>query len=145
MKRILPLLLIIAMTITVCMHIGRNTTESVWFTWYAFTKGHDVHKNDYIIFRAESDPLGVLPENAKLVKKAACLSGMELIATDLAFICDGEYIAIRKDPDKMKFNYSGKIPEGKIFAVGSHDHSYDSRIWGFLDESNIIGTVYPLF
>jgi type IV secretory pathway protease TraF len=104
-----------------------------------------VHKGDYIIFRAENDPLGILPENSKLVKKAACLSGMELIATDLAFICDGEYIAIRKDPDKMKFNYSGKIPEGKIFVVGSHERSYDSRIWGFLDESNIIGTVYPLF
>jgi len=145
MKRLLLLLMIVAVIITACMHIGRNTTESVGFTWYLYSRTHDVHKDDYVIFRAVDDPLSILPKNSKLVKKAACLSGMELVATDMAFICDGEYIAIRKDPERMKFTFTGKIPKGKLFVLGSHERSYDSRIWGLLDESNIIGTVYPLF
>ena len=145
MKTQLIMCAFIAVIIVAACHIGRNTTESVPFRWYAYLRGKDFRKGDYIIFKEQADPLHVLPKGAKLVKQAACTEGMELVTTDKDFICDGEYISKRIDPEKMSFSFAGKIPTGKVFVLGTHKRSYDSRIWGLLDESNIIGTVYPLF
>ncbi|MEW6601890.1 MAG: S26 family signal peptidase [Nitrospirota bacterium] len=36
------------------------------------------------------------------------------------------------------------IPEGKFFAVGTVERTYDSRYWGLVDEKQVIGQAYPL-
>lgn len=43
------------------------------------------------------------------------------------------------------FSFNGKIPGNKYFLVGETANSYDSRYWGFVDEKDIIGRVYPVF
>jgi len=37
------------------------------------------------------------------------------------------------------------IPEGKYFVYTDHERSFDSRYWGLVDESQVIGTGIPLF
>lgn len=37
------------------------------------------------------------------------------------------------------------VPPGKVFLLGTLPRSYDSRYWGFLDQSRLIGAVTPLF
>jgi len=37
------------------------------------------------------------------------------------------------------------IPEGKYFVVGETGRSYDSRYWGLLDASWVVGRAYPIF
>lgn len=39
----------------------------------------------------------------------------------------------------------GRIPPQKYFVTSPAIRSYDSRYWGLVDESNIIGKAYPLF
>lgn len=39
----------------------------------------------------------------------------------------------------------GKIPKGKYFVSSPAVRSYDSRYWGLVDESEIIGKAYPIF
>ena len=39
----------------------------------------------------------------------------------------------------------GRIPEGKYFVSSPAVRSYDSRYWGLVDESEIIGKAYPIF
>ena len=36
------------------------------------------------------------------------------------------------------------VPEGKIFVIGNTDKSYDSRFWGFLNESSVVARAYAL-
>ena len=38
-----------------------------------------------------------------------------------------------------------KIPKGKYFVSSPAVRSYDSRYWGLVDESEIIGKAYPIF
>lgn len=40
---------------------------------------------------------------------------------------------------------SGVIPNKKLFVFSPDDRSYDSRYWGLIDESQIIGKAYPIF
>ncbi|SMC28320.1 conjugal transfer pilin signal peptidase TrbI [Desulfacinum hydrothermale DSM 13146] len=37
------------------------------------------------------------------------------------------------------------VPPGKLFVLGTYYRSYDSRYWGMIDESEVIGTGTPLF
>jgi len=37
------------------------------------------------------------------------------------------------------------IPEGKLFVEGDTKYSFDSRYWGFVDKSEIVGRVIPIF
>ena len=39
----------------------------------------------------------------------------------------------------------GRIPRGKYFVSSPAVRSYDSRYWGLVDESEIIGKAYPIF
>lgn len=39
----------------------------------------------------------------------------------------------------------GKIPYGKFFVSSEAVRSYDSRYWGLVSESDVIGKAYPIF
>lgn len=126
--------------------IGINISPSVPFTTYLINNSKEnIKKGDYVLFREQADPLGILPDDAKLVKKIACISGSNLTSDKNAFYCDGVLVAVRNNTEKMTFSFNGKMPAGKYFVTGEHQRSYDSRIWGLLDENNIISTVRPLF
>ncbi len=37
------------------------------------------------------------------------------------------------------------IPEGKYFVIGETERSYDSRYWGLIDASWVVGRACPVF
>jgi len=49
-----------------------------------------------------------------------------------------------KGRDLPIIDSEGKIPEKKYFVSSPAIRSYDSRYWGLIDESDIIGKAYPL-
>lgn len=47
------------------------------------------------------------------------------------------------DPEKRSKKTSYSVPEGQYFVMGDNrDHSNDSRYWGFVPETNIIGRAF---
>lgn len=85
----------------------------------------------------------------RFVKKVACVSGETLSRSGRDFYCNGVFLGTAKQWDKHGnpaglFGYEGVIPEGKYFAVGEHKDSYDSRYWGFADNSWVIGRVHVI-
>jgi conjugal transfer pilin signal peptidase TrbI len=37
------------------------------------------------------------------------------------------------------------VPAGKLFVIGDASLSDDSRYWGYLDASKVVGTAHRLF
>jgi type IV secretory pathway protease TraF len=42
------------------------------------------------------------------------------------------------------FHYDGPVPSGKVFVMAPHPRSFDSRYWGFVDESWGLYKCWPL-
>ena len=97
------------------------------------------------------DPNGVsrLQEGTAIVKKVGCLPGQHLKVTMKQADCDGVKIGhIRHEtidgrPIFPAF-YDGVIPPGKVFLLGEHYYSYDSRYFGLVDYSRLIGLVMAI-
>jgi len=136
----------IAIIVLACRNIGINISESVPFRIYYIDRADKQYScGKYILFYLNKDPLNILPDNVKLVKRIACAPGMTLNSSNNEFTCDGKIIAVRRDKANMKFSFNGTVPQRRYFMSGDHFRSYDSRIWGFLDEKDIIAVVHPFF
>ena len=110
-------------------------------------KDNDVEKGTYIafIFRAVNNER----YGKHFVKKVACLSGEYLKNKGRDFYCGEKYIGTAKLYDKQGnlvglFDYAGKIEDNKLFVIGETGDSYDSKYWGFVDRSWIIGRVHKI-
>ena len=66
------------------------------------------------------------------------------------FYLNGERVAVASGRDSngvavSSFRFSGVIPPGSYFVLGDAKRSYDSRYWGFVRKSWIVGRGFPLF
>jgi type IV secretory pathway protease TraF len=109
----------------------------------------DLKAGEYVLMVWQgSDPNGVatLREGTALVKKVGCLPGQHLKVTMRQADCDGVKVGhIRHNTIDGKpispALYDGVIPPGKVFLLGEHYYSYDSRYFGLVDYSRLIGLV----
>ena len=65
------------------------------------------------------------------------------------FWLNGERIAVAGGHDSSgaavsSFRFDGVIPSGSYFVLGDGGRSYDSRYWGFVRKSWIVGRAFPL-
>ena len=65
------------------------------------------------------------------------------------FYLNGEKIAVASGHDSKgvavaSFRFDGVIPTGSYFVLGDGERSYDSRYWGFVRRSWIVGRGFPL-
>jgi signal peptidase I len=86
----------------------------------------------------------------RFVKKVTCVSGERLTHLGRDFYCNGHFLGRAKVWDKSGnpaglFDFNGIIPDRKFFAMGEHQDSYDSRYWGFVDYSWILGKIHRIF
>jgi len=66
------------------------------------------------------------------------------------FYLNGHRIAVASEHDSKgaavaSFRHDGVIPVGSYFVMGDGKRSYDSRYWGFVRKSWIVGRGFPLF
>lgn len=81
---------------------------------------------------------------SNFAKYVRCESGDTLSVKDLEYFCNDKLIGVAKTKDKNgkevePFVFNGIIPQGKYFVMGTHERSYDSRYWGFVDKNLIQG------
>lgn len=65
------------------------------------------------------------------------------------FYLNDEKIALAKEHDSKgvavtSFRFEGVIPVGSYFVLGDGEKGYDSRYWGFVKKSWIVGRGFPL-
>lgn len=104
--------------------------------------------NDAIVFRFPKDP------KLDYIKRVVGVGGDVVECRDKTVFVNGQPFA-----DKYGFHGDNVIipglrdnfgpvtvPEGKVFVMGDNrDNSYDSRFWGFVDYSAILGKALVLY
>jgi signal peptidase I len=115
---------------------------------------HDVHHGDVIVFERPDEPSDVPhPEDEiqDLIKRVIALPGDVIEARDgIVYINDEPLEESYLAPDTPTTDLPRQeIPEGKVFVMGDNrTNSHDSRRFGPVDESSIVGRaflrIYPL-
>jgi conjugal transfer pilin signal peptidase TrbI len=105
-------------------------------------------KGDYVdvdVFHA-----GIDQERAvRLTKRIACVAGEVLRYENGRHYCGNDYLGVvlkrtSKGLPLQAFEFNGVIPAGKVFLVGDHERSFDSRYIGLVNESALT-RLTPIF
>ena len=97
-----------------------------------------------IVFFLSPKQTPYFPQYSNFAKYVRCEGGDKLSVKGLDYFCNGKLIGTAKTTDKngksvKPFVYEGLIPDGQYFVMGTHERSYDSRYWGFVDYNLIKG------
>lgn len=129
-------------------HISVTLTPSlgyrVFFLRQPESKGFKV--GDYLLFRKR------LPEATtdQLLKRVGCAPGQRLTVTSGEYACDQVPLGralLRDSKGKPlpQLVFNGPVPEGKLFMIGPHPRSYDSRYFGFIEANTVLKQAYPIW
>jgi len=109
----------------------------------------DLHNGTYVVF----DMYTKLHKNCQpcqVVKKIGCTEGNNLhVDKNNFYYCNDEYMgtakAFTKTGDVLySFYYNGPVPQKKLFVIGDHEDSYDSKYMGFINKSDIKAVALPI-
>ena len=116
---------------------------SLPFTQYHLRLWREPRRQQMIIFRSPNEP------GLDLVKRLIGLPGDTVeIRSGVVFI-NGAALSesYRNAPPNPTDDYApATVPPGNYFVLGDNrENSYDSRYWGFVPESNILGTPLVIY
>jgi type IV secretory pathway protease TraF len=150
--------IISVVVVTIFFIISMRTVESV-YTHIAVTvspsmkkrvywierdaKVKEIARGTYIMFSVPPYAYELGQKTTTAIKRVECAGGDVLRVVGDAYYCDGNYLGNRKNP--RSFIYGGVIPSDKVFVMGDHPDSYDSRQFGFVKKVDVIAVVTPIF
>jgi len=113
------------------------------FTQYHLRLWRDPHRQQMIIFRSPNEP------GLDLIKRLIGLPGDTVEIRAGVVSINGASLAepYRFGPPNPSDDYGpATVPPRSYFVLGDNrDDSYDSRYWGFVPESNILGTPLVIY
>lgn len=125
--------------------IGIIKTPSIDASIIVYNKNVNTTKlTDEIIFFTLPRHTPYFPKDSNFAKYVRCEGGDNLSVKGLKYFCNEKLLGIAKTTDKdgnkiKPFIFNGVIPYGQYFVMGTHERSYDSRYWGFVDYKHIKG------
>ena len=128
--------------------IGINVTDSIPKKVFLIIKGITPEVGDFVAFRFQGSRY--YKKGRTFIKVVAGNAGDFLEIKGRCFLLNQKLLGCAKEKDREgrpveSFTFSGKIPQDKIFVLGISKDSYDSRYYGFVDKSQIIGRAVALF
>ncbi|MFZ5862396.1 MAG: signal peptidase I [Nitrospirota bacterium] len=128
--------------------LGINPTASQPYRVFVVLHGRSFGRDDLVAFRFGGSRY--YPEGTLFVKVVKGLPGDRLeIREDRTVWLDGVRLdSVRATDSKGRtvepFRFEGVIPEDTYFLYSPAPNSYDSRYYGLIAKSQIIGRVVPL-
>lgn len=116
-----------------------------------FFPATEVTRGRYVMFRLPSDFVELVSEkNLPAIKQVVGIEGDRLEVLGKSFFSNGKPIGKAKryslQGERVEhFTECCLIPEGKLFVVGHHKDSLDSKYFGFLDKRDVLAIAYPIF
>lgn len=135
--------------------IGIDQAEEPCLPWrvylVTFGSGDQYKTGDYLAFVSKNGLMGPKFEGQMIAKQVAAVPGDRIeIRADQLYVNGKAYLGPMVLLPKLGLAPGAKdrierVPEGKLFVVGTLPRAYDSRYWGFLDESRALGKITPIF
>jgi signal peptidase I/conjugal transfer pilin signal peptidase TrbI len=150
-----------------------TTTPSLVHRIYLISRisdAREIRKDSYVLFTMRNnymskgqavDVMGKVPPHQKhkdgpmsaatpVMKIARCLPAEHLKVSDRMYYCNGEYLGRAKKyslrGEKVdNFVFDDAVPPGKIFVMGEHRDSLDSRYFGFIEATDVIAIGHPVY
>ncbi|MGH8159233.1 MAG: S26 family signal peptidase [Rhodanobacter sp.] len=128
-----------------------ETQQSLDHVYFVVHKAdHHVVRGQYVAFRV-GPGLKRYPEGTGFMKVAVGMPGDRVQVTACATYVNGDRVAGGLDLMKplgqpaTAFERSFIVPPNNLFVVGTRPFSYDSRYWGLVPASRIVGRGYALW
>lgn len=111
-----------------------------------FLKNYSPQRYDIIVF--------ITPDGKDFIKRVIGLSGENIEIKDGKIFINGKLLDLPDEIKKTSFSNNGnygeknkiyKIPEDSYYVLGDSDVSKDSRYFGFISRSKIIGRAYKIY
>ena len=117
--------------------------------FYVLNHPSKVGRNEIVMF----PPVPALSyvHDQYIAKRVAAVPGDHLVIKDQVVSVNGHEVVrglALAGIYKRTFQQLARdeiVPPGRLFVVGNHDHSDDSRYWGYLDSTMVAGIVHKLF
>jgi conjugal transfer pilin signal peptidase TrbI len=111
-----------------------------------------IDKGDYVLLNIDQGIVRQFidkPHADKIMKTVGCTSGSFLSVEGKDYYCDGVFLGHAKDVSLAgkplrHYVFNGTIPGGRLFVIGEHKDSFDSRYFGLVDVRKVIAQAYPL-
>ena len=132
-----------------------SVKHRVW--WLSKDTSH-LHRGQYVLFHLHYSTLNgmAVPEavvdgqDIRVIKRIGCGEGEILTQKNRDFYCGNKFLGHAKERSRQgeslaAFQFSGEIPTGKVFLVGDHPDSFDSRYFGLVEKSSYLAWARPIF
>jgi len=126
--------------------------------WWLSQDTSKVRHGQYVLFHLPSSNLKGMPvpetvvnrQDIRAIKRVGCDEGEALSQKKRDFFCGDEFLGHAKETSQKgepltPFLFTGRIPAGKVFLVGDHPDSFDSRYFGLVEKSNYLAWARPIF
>ena len=133
-------------------HISVTLTKSLKHRiFFLQDSWNTIEQGDYVMFRHLTPWTDKNPTAPTLIIKiVGCAPGQHLsVNASKEYFCNGQPLGTAIDQDSLgnklpQFHFNGVIPPGKLFVIGQHKRSYDSKYYGFIDADKITRKAIPL-
>jgi signal peptidase I/conjugal transfer pilin signal peptidase TrbI len=108
-----------------------------------------IHRGDYVLFAFPLERYrgARFPESVRsgdvlhAIKRVGCDEGETVIRKDRDFYCGEEFLGQARERSNegellIPAEVAGAVLPGKVFLVGDHPDSFDSRYYGLIDKSS---------
>lgn len=118
-------------------------------------RDRDVHRGDYVAFRADQmDPF--YKRGTAAVKILAGIPGDRFVVDDVGIAINGkawgELVHVTEGGKLWSMGHRVSeyvrdelIPPGSFAMMGTYERSFDSRYWGYIRDEQVIGRAIPLW
>jgi len=133
--------------------IGVNTQPDVSCLPYDYfvidQRDQQPRRGGYVAFAAKN--MGpYFKDGQRVVKEVVGVPGDHVRVTTEGVWVNGEYrgglmVAQVLGEDLHRYERDETVPPGHYWLMGTHEYAFDSRYWGYADQSQIAGVAYPIF
>lgn len=121
-----------------------------WQVWVVDTADRHVTRGAYMEFRTDERVAAFFEPGSPFLKQAVGMPGDHVVVKEGVVLVNGNplaelNLAQKTDRPLSSFDRDLIVPAHHYWMMGTHPYSYDSRYWGLVDQSQILGRGKPVW
>jgi signal peptidase I len=124
-----------------------SSSSRAGFSSFHLPKIRSIARGDVIVFELPPQASPGSSDPVYFVKRCVGVGGDVVSIHDGSVFVNGKHFDTGSTDDTAVGDFGPvQVPSGSLFVLGDNrEHSYDSRYWGFLPVSNVIGQVIMVY